>query len=487
MPVNGSSTQLLDYYLFNTRPRHSEEGAEPEPAPSEFSTTTTSFLEVRNDKLSIKYTGNASHSNDVGSIQANRPLPKDRLVYYYEVTVLSGGESSKIGIGFADDKFKSQRQPGWEPNSYGYHGDDGHKFGSGSHDAYGPLYSTGDVVGAGIHLGRGEIFFTVNGRHLGLAFSGVKAASLYPTIGLHSPGEKIEANFGQRPFLFDFEAFLEAERQNNRKAVSREELPAGASHKIVRDFLVHFGYGATLAAFDAAAGTVESGGSALANGKNTSAANSCNGAENDEAEPMTIDSNGGIKHPTADEHYPGLSLRMQIRSLLSEGHAETAVSLLQAQHPKLMEPSSPYPEVPFFLHCQRFIEMIRAGKLEEAMGFAQNTLATMRGMSVEHDAVLGDVFALVAYEEPSRSPLLHLLSKEHRGIVADIVNTALAGESMTKLSGHASSSRCPPNTALQRLLKQLVAVHGSIVECNGGQGERFTLDHHLHKGVQVQT
>ena len=49
----------------------------------------------------------------------------------------------------------------WEPHSYGYHGDDGKKFhnhGQG-HD-YGPTYSTGDVIGAGVHLERQEIFFT---------------------------------------------------------------------------------------------------------------------------------------------------------------------------------------------------------------------------------------------------------------------------------------------------------------------------------------
>ena len=49
----------------------------------------------------------------------------------------------------------------WESNSYGYHGDDGHKFhASGKGEEYGPAYGTGDVIGAGIHLGRKEMFFT---------------------------------------------------------------------------------------------------------------------------------------------------------------------------------------------------------------------------------------------------------------------------------------------------------------------------------------
>ena len=49
----------------------------------------------------------------------------------------------------------------WEPNSYGYHGDDGKKFhANGAGEDYGPVFTSGDVVGAGIHIQRQEIFFT---------------------------------------------------------------------------------------------------------------------------------------------------------------------------------------------------------------------------------------------------------------------------------------------------------------------------------------
>ena len=49
----------------------------------------------------------------------------------------------------------------WEPGSYGYHGDDGHKFGgNGKGEDYGPKFSKGDTVGACYHLGKQEMFFT---------------------------------------------------------------------------------------------------------------------------------------------------------------------------------------------------------------------------------------------------------------------------------------------------------------------------------------
>lgn len=77
--------------------------------------------------LSIKYTADGRGVNDVGSVQANRAAPCNRLVYYFEVTIRDRGEYGRVGIGFSDKSFRLTRQPGWEANSFGYHGDDGHK------------------------------------------------------------------------------------------------------------------------------------------------------------------------------------------------------------------------------------------------------------------------------------------------------------------------------------------------------------------------
>lgn len=49
----------------------------------------------------------------------------------------------------------------WETGSYGYHGDDGRKFFQSSHgEDYGPRFTTGDVVGACLHLDNQELSFT---------------------------------------------------------------------------------------------------------------------------------------------------------------------------------------------------------------------------------------------------------------------------------------------------------------------------------------
>ena len=171
-------------------------------------------------------------------MQANAPAPGGAALYYYgtrrtrpalvaqtlhtlrhkahtEVTIVDRGARGTIGVGFAEPSFKLSRQPGWEANSWGYHGDDGepshhraHRpplasapcgvplllyllrlsgkkyHASGHGEEYGPTFATGDVVGAGINFVHNEIFFTKNGKLLGTAFRNVRQR-LVPTIGLH--------------------------------------------------------------------------------------------------------------------------------------------------------------------------------------------------------------------------------------------------------------------------------------------------------------
>ena len=161
------------------------------------------------------------------------------------------GASSSAGGGNVSPALSKQlgRLPGWEATSWGYHGDDGFKFhGSGTGTNYGPQYSTGDVAGCLYNAVDGTLAFTKNGIELGVAFTGVSlpmAASmagaskpgthgrlrrvlrlpLYPMVGLRTPGECVEANFGERPFVFDFAGYVAAAKERVLGQVARMRLP----------------------------------------------------------------------------------------------------------------------------------------------------------------------------------------------------------------------------------------------------------------------
>lgn len=114
---------------------------------------------------------------------------------------------------------------GWDKQSYGYHGDDGNSFSSsGAGKPYGPTFTTGDIIGCGVNLVDNTCFYTKNGHHLGIAFRDLPA-KLYPTVGLQTPGEVVDANFGQEPFKFDIEDMHKELRAATKASIYSFPLP----------------------------------------------------------------------------------------------------------------------------------------------------------------------------------------------------------------------------------------------------------------------
>lgn len=83
----------------------------------------------------------------------------------------------------------------------------------------------------------------------------------------------------------------------------------------------------------------------------------------------------------------------------------------------------------FKLHCQQFIETVRAGNPIEALLFAQTVLTSFpkkKGANEEKfNAELKIMSALMAYEDPENSPVGSLLAQEHRDRLADEINSAI--------------------------------------------------------------
>eukprot|EP00249_Psilotum_nudum_P007140 c20336_g1_i1 orf=333-1706(+) len=420
---------------------------EEEDVPTHLNTNTSlQFLVVSTDKLSAKYIGEGQHGNDVGAIQGNRCAPCRRLLYYFEISIKDRGQKGFISIGFSDEHFKTGRQTGWEPNSYGYHGDDGMLYhGQGKGDNFGPTFTAGDTVGAGINYASQEIFFTKNGKLVGTCTKDVKVP-LYPTIGLHSPNEKVEVNFGQRPFIFDLEALAQEERERRQRAIENMSLPLSVSHSIVRAYLLHYGYQDTLMAFDATSGNM--------------------------VPPVLVPQENGNK--TVDEDSYALYQRKILRQLARIGDVDGIFSKLREWYPQLLQDG--VSKLHFLLHCQKFIELVKAGSLEVAVTYARAELASFLGV-FPYQNLLMDCVALLAYENPAESPVGYLLKLGQREAIADAVNSVILSTNPGLLSPKAA-----PQSSLEKLLRQLAACYMEKRSLNGGQGEVFRLHRILHGG-----
>lgn len=234
---------------------------EETPLPKSWSTKDKyNYIGLSQSNLRVHYKGHGKTHKDASSVRATHPIPASCGLYYFEIKIVSKGRDGYMGVGLSAQGVNMNRLPGWDKHSYGYHGDDGHSFcSSGTGQAYGPTFTTGDVVGCGINLIDGSCFYTKNGHHLGVAFQDLPG-QLYPTVGLQTPGEVIDANFGQEPFLFDIEGEMKELRRKTQAVIANFSWPKALGdwqtvlHKMVSTYLVHHGYSQTAESFASTAG-----------------------------------------------------------------------------------------------------------------------------------------------------------------------------------------------------------------------------------------
>lgn len=126
-------------------------------------------LDILADGTEVKFNGVTKTSDEAAAVRSDYPMPKECGIFYFEVTILSRGKDGLIGIGFSSRKANLNRLPGWETESWAYHGDDGFVFQcTASGKAYGPRFSAQDVIGCGVNFRTGNAFFTKNGNYLGM-------------------------------------------------------------------------------------------------------------------------------------------------------------------------------------------------------------------------------------------------------------------------------------------------------------------------------
>lgn len=278
--------------------------------------------------LRVRYKGPGSDDRDAAAIRTDHPVPASCPLYYFEIEIVNRGRDGFIGIGFSVGDVKLDRLPGWEPHSYGYHGDDGHVFsGRGSGRAYGPVFGTGDWVGVVYNRVERTVSYTKKGLDLGVAFENVGEDALYPSVGFRTPDEEIVANFGGdlvgNPFRGDVEALRrEATARLYRRvlatAVPRARKGQDVLGELVFEYLKHHGHWEAAAAV---ARDVLGGGS--------------------EVPPRAREEAAALAAVAAD---------------VAAGDVDAAVAGAEALVPGVM---AAYPRVAFALQCQKLCELVR--------------------------------------------------------------------------------------------------------------------------------
>ncbi|KAK6932512.1 LIS1 homology motif [Dillenia turbinata] len=114
--------------------------------------------------------------------------------------------------------------------------------------------------------------------------------------------------------------------------------------------------------------------------------------------------------------------RMAVKKAVQCGNVEDAIEKVNDLNPEILDTN---PQLFFHLQQQRLIELIRNGKVEEALEFAQEELAP-RGE--ENQGFLDELertVALLAFEDVSNCPVGELLDISQRLKTASEVNAAI--------------------------------------------------------------
>ncbi|KAG8503084.1 hypothetical protein CXB51_000913 [Gossypium anomalum] len=169
----------------------------------------------------------------------------------------------------------------------------------------------------------------------------------------------------------------------------------------------------------------------------------------------------GMKQPS--DYLEDMEKRKRIYQFALEGNALKAIELTEQLATNLLEKNK---DLHFDLLSLHFVELVCSRKCTEALEFAQMKL-TPFGKEQKYVEKLEDFMALLAYEEPEKSPMFHLLSLEYRQHVAESLNRAILAH-----GNH------PTYTAMERLIQQTTVVRQCL-----NQEHAKSLPASLCKGV----
>ena len=181
--------------------------------------------------------------------------------------------------------------------------------------------------------------------------------------------------------------------------------------------------------------------------------------------------------PEYRSHFQTMEVRRMLMSHVREGKIDEAVGLCCNEFPGLLGMHEGDPSegrwLYFQLLCLKFVELIRVKDSSSALLFAQSALNPFGRESPKFLEVIQDVVALLAYEEPEKSPVASFLQPERRDEVATTLNKAVL-----------SYKDVSPELHIDILLKDLAVVMGELNVETENKYSAWSLNSALDVGKQ---
>ncbi|KAI9682940.1 MAG: Ran-binding protein 9 [Trizodia sp. TS-e1964] len=450
--------------------------------PSRWSKTAKSpGLEISGNGFDVRFVGQQkSHGElEAAAVLADHPMPPQCGLYYFEVLIRSKGKEGFIGIGFSGPKVALTRLPGWEPDSWAYHGDDGKSFCCQVQGKeYGPQFTNEDYVGCGVNFRTKTAFFTKNGYNLGIAFRDIKGV-LFPSVGMKRNGEHVTCNFGHTPFVFDIDGMMKEEKLKVQDLVNRQSIREISGsldehnfmQELIAEYLYQEGFTETAKAFHS---EVKTGAEALGN--------------------------LGAAYTLADRADATTLHRQTIRTSIINGDIDLALELLEEHFPSVLNENH---MMHFRLKCRKFIDMVfhwadmkhlRKKELDENVEHAMDIddsgesaddaisqlfneyIAYGKQLFIDHHQgteeekkLLIDTAFILSEDDPKTSEIGHLFSPSLRIGLSEDVNSLIL-----------VSIGKPPQSAISRMVQQTQALLDLSLE-EGGPAAFVNLRSELFK------
>lgn len=394
-------------------------------------------VEVRTD-LNVN-----ESSKEFSWLRGNVPIPQLCGIYYYEVTFDHCLRETVIGVGFCHSKTVLTRLPGLDQFSWGYHSDDGRTASNPGHNQqFGPPFGMHDTIGCGFDFSTNTMFFTKNGLLLGTNLTKSSGYALdvlepqycellYPCVGFKSC-LSFRTNFGGQRFVYDIDQHVRNKKRQLFSEIRKTDgLPQrsfwGDNDRNVPDFMKqlllsyfsYLGYTQTYKFFD----------------------------EETKKQQQTINREAPQTVPedtTWESKLRVFESRQSIRTLITVGKIDAAISLLKEHYPKILKENDGI--IMLKLQCCKFIELVRAtipGRIDDSLSndgtldspgkkdaaytelvqFGQKLRDTYKNDSrPEVQDRLAQCFSLLAYEDPRQdSSVAFLLSERERQKLAEEV------------------------------------------------------------------